>query len=92
MVARFDPPGPCPVCGADVPSGALACPECGACHASGWSEEAAYDALDLPNTAFDYESFVAEEFDGSGRDPKGRRWAFGAILVTVILLLWLLFG
>lgn len=38
----------CPVCGADVPRAAKSCPECGACDKSGWSEEARYDGLDLP--------------------------------------------
>jgi len=38
----------CPVCGMDVPRAAKSCPECGACEKSGWSEDARYDGLDLP--------------------------------------------
>jgi len=38
----------CPVCGTDVPRAAKSCPECGACDKSGWSEDARYDGLDLP--------------------------------------------
>ena len=33
----------CPVCGADVPTDALACPECGSDEDTGWSEDTAYD-------------------------------------------------
>ena len=39
----------CPVCSADVPRAAKSCPECGACDKSGWSDEARYDGLDLPD-------------------------------------------
>lgn len=38
----------CPVCGEVVPINALACPECGADDETGWSEESAFDDLDLP--------------------------------------------
>ncbi|HVZ66100.1 MAG TPA: zinc-ribbon domain-containing protein [Lacunisphaera sp.] len=49
----FVPPSTCPVCGEPVPSGAKACPECGADERSGWNEEATrYDGLDLPPEAF----------------------------------------
>ena len=58
-------PESCPVCGEDVPAGALACPECGADHRSGWREDAS--AADLPDDDFDYEEFVQKEF---GRSPK----------------------
>ena len=59
----------CPVCGEDVPRTALACPECGADHTSGWREDAeTYDAVDLPDEDFNYEEFVKQEF-GSSRRP-----------------------
>jgi hypothetical protein len=35
----------CPHCGAQVPSDASACPECGSDSETGWSEAAAYDDL-----------------------------------------------
>jgi hypothetical protein len=35
----------CPHCGAQVPSDASACPECGSDNETGWSEAAAYDDL-----------------------------------------------
>ena len=48
--SRPQTPAVCPVCGEDVPPRALACPECGADHRSGW-KIGAYenDALDLPD-------------------------------------------
>ena len=43
------PPEVCPNCGAEVPSGAKACPECGSDEQTGWSAEAHYDNLNLPD-------------------------------------------
>jgi zinc-ribbon domain len=40
---------PCPHCGAEVPTKAKACPECGSDKHTGWSEEAGYLHL-LPDT------------------------------------------
>ena len=40
----------CPHCGEKVPSGALACPECGSDNETGWSKAAAYDDLLLCDT------------------------------------------
>jgi hypothetical protein len=37
----------CPHCGAEVAVGAVVCPECGSDEETGWSEETAYDGLDL---------------------------------------------
>jgi hypothetical protein len=86
---RFEPPGPCPVCGEDVPPGVRACPGCGSCHGTGWSEEAAYDSLDLPDDTFDYEEYVEREF--AGRKEKGRSPAWWIVLGTIaLLLIWLL--
>jgi len=54
MTRRFQPPSECPVCGAAVPPGARACPECGADERAGWDEEASlYDDLDLPEVPRD---------------------------------------
>lgn len=82
----------CPNCGADVPRNAKACPECGSCEETGWSEEAATSGLDLPSDDFDYEDFVAREF-GEGK-PKGRSkalfWYFIGVLVLVVFLLLLI--
>lgn len=81
-------PPECPVCGAAVPRGAKACPECGADERSGWNEDATrYDGLDLPDSAF------AAEGDSS--NPPGRRapnnlswlwWLVGIGLIALLIL------
>ena len=84
-------PEVCPVCGEDVPRRALACPECGADHRSGWREDAAtYDGIGLEEE-FDYDQFVKEEF-GSSPKPPGLTgfWWVVAILVTVAMAIILL--
>lgn len=52
----------CPICGAAVPEGACACPECGSDEQTGWSEEAYAPQPDLPDDEFDYHEFVQREF------------------------------
>ena len=87
-------PAICPVCGEDVPRGALACPECGADHNSGWREGAeTYDGLDLPED-FDYHDFAQREF---GRSPKpsggmSAIWWITAIVLLVLTILYFLVG
>ena len=86
---KLPPPEVCPVCGEDVPRNALACPECGADHNSGWREEAeSYDGVDLPED-FDYEEFTRREF-GTGAKPTGMRtiWWITAIVLLVLTLLY----
>ena len=86
-------PAVCPVCGQDVPRGALACPECGADHNSGWREDAErYDGIDLPGE-FDYEEFTRKEF-GSSVKPVGISavWWVTAIVVIVLTLLYCFVG
>lgn len=57
MPAKSQPPEVCPVCGAEIPARAKACPQCGADERTGWNEEATrYDGLDLPDHAFEEES------------------------------------
>lgn len=60
-------PETCPQCGADLQRGAKACPECGSCEKTGWSEEAAASNLGIPNDDFDYDEFTKREF---GQEPK----------------------
>ena len=68
---KLKTPDVCPVCGEDVPSGALACPECGADHNSGWRQDAeTYEALDLPDEDFNYDEFVRKEFGSSSSRPE----------------------
>lgn len=79
-------PAICPTCGAEVPARALACPECGADHATGWNEEAtAYDGIDLPDREFNYAAYVAREF--GGRAPAaGASWKIWTAIVMIIAL------
>lgn len=85
MARAFIPPEECPVCGAAVPKGAKACPECGADERSGWDEETTrYDDLDLPSTAFD-------ESDGPAPHRGSRLWiGITAVVVAAGLLIFLL--
>ena len=81
-------PEVCPVCGEDVPRGAVACPECGADHNSGWREDAeSYDGVSLPDENFNYDEFIEEEF-GSSPKPVAVKtvWWVTAILVLVVLV------
>jgi len=90
---KMETPEICPVCGEDVPRGALACPECGADHNSGWREEAErYDAIDLPDD-FDYEEFTRKEFRSSAK-PAGISavWWVTAVVVIVLTLLYCFVG
>jgi len=77
-------PEVCPVCGEDVPPRALACPECGADHNSGWREDY-LDGVDLPEEEFNYDDFVKREFDG--RDTQGINpvWWITAIVLLIAL-------
>jgi hypothetical protein len=82
-------PAECPVCGEDVPPRAQSCPKCGACHESGWKDDA---DLDDPDEEFDYEEWRARE---EGRDELSRqpikpfwRWVALAVLIGLFWGLW----
>jgi hypothetical protein len=81
-----------PVCNEEVPPSALACPECGADHNSGWREDAGfYDGVDLPDDDFKYDDFVKREF-GSQVKPSGIKmiwWVAGVLLIIALLLAYL---
>jgi len=82
---RSPTPEICPVCGEDVPRVALACPECGADHNSGWRGDAeVYNAVGLGDETFDYDEFVRNEF-GSRAKPAGVKtiWWITAIALLV---------
>ena len=77
----------CPNCGADVPSNAKACPECGSCEETGWSDAARYDHLGLPDEDFNYDEFVEKEFGKPRfRHGSGWFWCVIGILVAAIFL------
>ena len=86
------PPDICPNCGAEVPPDAKACPACGSDEQTGWSEQARYDNLDLPDENFDYDDFVKREFGAKKPLPRGVHWFWwlvGIALAASFLLLWL---
>jgi uncharacterized membrane protein YvbJ len=75
----------CPVCGEDVPRDALACPQCGADHNSGWREDAdTYDGVDLPDDDFNYDDFVKREF-GSRAKPLGLKTIWWIVAIALIV-------
>jgi hypothetical protein len=82
------------VCGEDVSRGALACPECGADHKSGWREDAeTADALGGMGEEFDYDDFVRKEFNTSIK-PAGipTVWWITALSLLVVLALLYFFS
>ena len=83
-------PETCPNCGAGVPPGAKACPECGSCAETGWSREAATSDLGLPDEDFDHADFVRREFGDGKPVPTGISlfWWLVAILVAAAVLVF----
>ena len=82
------------MCGEDVPRNALACPECGADHNSGWREDAdVYDGVDLGDEQFDYDEFLQNEF-GSGPKPRHIKpiWWIAAIVLLIAFAALCLYG
>jgi hypothetical protein len=75
------------VCGENVPRTALACPECGADHTSGWREDAdTYDGVDLPDDDFNYEEFVKHRFESSQGPAIKTVWWITAILLVAAFI------
>jgi hypothetical protein len=74
-----------------VPQKAHACPECGACHETGWREHAGdYDGLDLPDEAWGGEEQEAAPSGASGRSPAIRSfWRIIALLALLATFWWL---
>ena len=86
------PPEFCPNCGAEVPSKAKACPECGADEETGWSDEAKSSGLDLPDQNFDYDDFVKREFGKASPVPRGISrfwWVIALLLAVAFIAFWL---
>jgi predicted nucleic acid-binding Zn ribbon protein len=75
-------PEECANCGAAVPRGARACPECGADERTGWREQSVYDGLDLPEEAFGDES----EPHARRQRRAGLSWYWVATAVLLIAL------
>ena len=82
-------PDYCDNCGEEVPPRAKACPACGACEETGWSERARTQSMDIPDDEFDYEEFAAREF-GEGKRPARSRRLWIAIVAAILLALFAL--
>lgn len=78
--------GTCPNCGSPLADEAVACPECGSCEETGWSERARYDSIgvDYDENEFDYDEFVEREFEG-GRKGSRRQMVVAAIAIALII-------
>lgn len=78
-MARLPSPPECANCGTDIPSGARACPECGADERTGWRDTDLYDGLDLPEAAW----------SDAGTDdkplPRELPWYWWAAGMTVLI-------
>jgi hypothetical protein len=82
----------CPNCGADVPPKSKACPECGSCEETGWSEAAESSGLNLPGQEeFNYDEFVEKEFGGKSPKPRGISWFWWVVAILLLAALLLLF-
>lgn len=82
-------PDYCANCGEAVPPRAKACPGCGACEETGWSDRASEQSLGLPDDEFDYEEFTAREFGGGKPDRgNGRIWVAVVALTLLVLMCW----
>jgi len=91
-MARARETFPCPVCGADVPAGAVSCKACGADDATGWNvddPETATQDLGLEQHLDDerYAEFLEEDEalgGGTIEEPSYSWW--GIFLVTLGVL------
>lgn len=77
-------PAECANCGAAVPRGAKACPECGADERTGWRESDVYDGLELPDSAYADESSAPKSPD---RRVNGIAWYWWCVGIALIALL-----
>lgn len=84
----------CPVCGAEVPGNALACPECGADEKTGWSPNTIYDGTDIEDPdEFDYDDWKRREVCGHGPRRTKKQWLWWVIGLLILgALLWLFVG
>ena len=83
----------CPYCGAEVKKGRVACPECGSCEETGWSEDATEGYADGGwdgGDDFDYDEFVQREFPESADGLSSKNW--GVTLVIVLVCLAMVIG
>ncbi|MBK28129.1 MAG: hypothetical protein CMO77_04780 [Verrucomicrobiales bacterium] len=79
------PPAECPNCGSVVPLKASACPDCGACENTGWSEDAENESYRIEGAEFDYDDFIAREFEEGGK-PESKRLNLVFLVVAIVLV------
>ena len=82
MPAGPPPPDECAQCGAAIPRGARACPECGADERTGWREASAYDGLDLPDEAWS-DNETASPARRRGHSAPQWYWLAAGLLVLL---------
>ncbi|OHE78240.1 MAG: hypothetical protein A3G75_06960 [Verrucomicrobia bacterium RIFCSPLOWO2_12_FULL_64_8] len=85
------PPDECAQCGAIIPRGAMACPECGADERTGWREVSVHDGLDLPEPAYEDAATPPKSRDfgyvhARGAGPKWY-WVVGGLLALVLFVM-----
>ena len=78
----------CPVCGEEVKHGALSCPGCGACDETGWKDDHESN-INLPDDDFDYDAYIAREFDGKPKQTKKENIV--ALVALALVIIWVLY-
>ena len=84
----------CPHCGAEVRKGQAACPECGSCEETGWSDAATEGFADGgydEDDDFDYNEFVESEFPDHAQPLTARQKLTKLAIVLICLALILTF-
>jgi hypothetical protein len=79
-------PKECANCGASIPRGAKACPECGADEKTGWRETSIYDGIELPDSAFEDESSPTSPTRPQNR-INGIAWYWWVVALAFIFFL-----
>ena len=72
----------CPNCEAEVPSKALACPECGSDEKTGWSEDTMYDCLDIPEVEMAATLSSTSLF-------QNRYFLYIVVILSLLTFLWI---
>ncbi len=72
-----------------MPAGALACPECGSDHETGWSQDVMYDDLDLPDPPQSVEQL---DRDHAAQQSRRRFWCTLVVILVLLILFWVITG
>ncbi len=72
-------PEECANCGADIPSRARSCPECGADERTGWRKIDLYDGIDLPDETWD------DDVSDDNPLPRELPWYWWAAGIMVLI-------